>query len=318
MTIDAASLERLARYDDPSAGISEQFLQPVLGGASTVAVLSRPLVPRSSLGWVICHSFAMEHVHLYRLEVFVSRALAAAGFPVLRFHSQGYGDSQGGAVDVSLASHLAGAADAVGLLASSEGVERVGIMGARFGGTVAALTAHRLSLPDLVLWEPVISGSRFMRDFLWRRVFSDLASGDPHEAHDVQGPMSQLESQGWADVNGFLLRKDVFEEVSALDLVAAMGGFSGASLLISVSRSSDPSPGAARLAERLRSGSSDSSLEVVTSQYAAELGQSHFRADEEIVGKKDTQIEITREVAQRTVAWSAGRGAAGDSGGGRS
>jgi hypothetical protein len=180
------------------------------------------------------------------------------------------------------------------------------------------MTAQRLSLPDLVLWEPVISGSRFMRDFLWRRVFSDLASGEPHEAHDVQGPMRQLESQGWADVNGFLLRKDVFDEVSALDLVADMEGFSGASLLISVSRSSEPSPGAARLAERLRSGSTGSSLEVVTSRYAAELGQSHFRADEEIVGKKDTQLEITMEVARRTVAWGAGRGAADDSGGGRS
>jgi len=305
MTVDSAALEGLARFEDPSLGISETFLTPTLGGGGTVAVLARPLGEQAPLGWVVCHSFGMEQIHLYRLEVYVARALAAAGFPVLRFHSQGYGDSEQGADSVSLSSHLDGATDAVSLMAGLEGLGTIGVMGARFGGAVAALTAERLSLPRLALWEPVVSGSRFMRDFLWRRVFSDLASGEPAEAHDSRGPMRQLQARGWADVNGFLLRKEAFDRISQVDLVRDMQRFGGSALVVSVSRTRQPSSGVARLSDHLRSSGARCSLEVVTSRYAPELGQSHFRADEEIVGKKDTQLEIAVEVARRTVAWSA-------------
>lgn len=311
MTAQVQELARLSRFEDPRLGISEQFLQPRLGGVGTLAILSRPLGRLAPFGWVLCHSFGMEQVHLYRLEVHVARALSAAGFPVLRFHSPGYGDSQGTAADVSLSSHLAGAADAAELLGAEDGVERVGLMGARFGGTVAAMTADRLGLSLLALWEPVINGQRYMRDFLWRRVFSTLASGEV--AGDLTGApelMRQLRSGGWADVNGFLMREQVFDEISGIDLLRDLRSFTGATLVLSVARSAEPTPGVAKLAERLRGLGGDCRLGVVVSRYAHELGQSHFRADEEIVGKKDTQMEITVEVARLTVAWSLERAGA--------
>ena len=51
-----------------------------------------------------CPSFAMEQIHLGRMEVVMARVLAAAGFPVLRYHGQGYGDSQaeGAASEIGL------------------------------------------------------------------------------------------------------------------------------------------------------------------------------------------------------------------------
>jgi pimeloyl-ACP methyl ester carboxylesterase len=304
MTIDAASLERLATFDDPAAGISERFLQPVLGGTPTVAILARPFAEPAPTAWAVCHSFGMEQIHLYRLEVHVARAMAAAGFLVLRFHGPGYGDSRGGAQDISLQSHLTAAGDAVELLASVPGISRVGVMGARFGGTVAALVAERLSLSLLAVWEPVVDGARFMRDFLWRRVFSDLASGEPREFREASEPMRQLDTRGWADVNGFLLQKEVFDDISKVDLAAGVRTFAGSALLVSVTRTANPSPQVVRLASSLRGHGASCSVEVVTSPHASELGQSHFRADEEIVGKRDTQLEISREVAARTVAWS--------------
>src|SRR3989442_15031247 len=131
MATRTAALERHGRYEDRQAGISEEFLQPVLGGERTVAVLSRPLGQSSSVGWVVCHSFGMEQIHLGRLDVLAARALAAAGFPVLRFHGQGYGDSEKGADAIGLSSHLAENADAVRLLQEEEGVGGVGALGAR-------------------------------------------------------------------------------------------------------------------------------------------------------------------------------------------
>src|SRR5688572_11635195 len=106
MALDEALLGAHRRFEDPALGYSEEFLQPTLGGRKTVAVLSLPLQSRQPLGWVICHSFGIEQVHLGRLDTMVARALAGAGFPVVRFHGRGYGDSEGSVEEISLSSHL--------------------------------------------------------------------------------------------------------------------------------------------------------------------------------------------------------------------
>src|SRR5262249_34932224 len=156
---DVALLASHRQYEDKRTGITEEFLQPTLQGVRTVAVLSRPLGPARPVGWVICHSLALEQVHLARMEVVVARTLAAAGFPVLRYHTRGYGDSDGGE-GVGLGTHLADATEAVELMRRVGGVERIGMLGARFGGTVAALVADRLDLDLLGLWEPVTRGQQ--------------------------------------------------------------------------------------------------------------------------------------------------------------
>jgi pimeloyl-ACP methyl ester carboxylesterase len=306
MSIDRAGLAALSRYRSPALGIEEAFLHPDLGGASTVAVLSRPLSePASEIGWVICHSFGMEQIHLYRMEVRVARALSAAGFVVLRFHSQGYGDSELGASDITLASHLASAADAAALMAGTEGVGRVALLGARFGGLVAAATAGRGLADLLVLIEPVVQGRRFMRDFLWQRVFSEMATeatvSDKDPAAELMG---QLTTRGWADVNGFLLRRDGFEEISKADSAMSLGAFAGPALVLSVSRTSHPSAASRGLAERLMAAAGGCRLGVIADEHAPEFGRSHFRADEEVLGKADTQLSINRAIASRVVAWA--------------
>src|SRR5439155_5056830 len=112
-----------------------------LGGGSTIAVLSRPLAPAHPIGWVVCHSFGLEQINLDQLDVIVARTLAAAGFTCLRFHAQGYGESE--LREVTLEGHVDGALDAVNLLLREPGVGRVGVMGARFGAVVAARAAER-------------------------------------------------------------------------------------------------------------------------------------------------------------------------------
>jgi hypothetical protein len=241
------------------------------------------------------------------MEVRVARALSAAGFVVLRFHSQGYGDSEGGAADVSLASHVASAADAAALVAGTEGVERVAALGARFGGLVAATTAGRGLAQQLVLVEPVVQGRRFMRDFLWQRVFSQMAGTDTLDDRAAARLMDQLGGRGWVDVNGFLLGKAAFDEISNADAASALAGFAGPSLVLSVSRIADPTASAAGMAERLGDRGAPCTLEVITDEHAPEFGRSHFRADEEVLGKADTQLAINRSIAERVVAWAKDR-----------
>ena len=196
MAIDLLFLRQHRDFENPAMGYREVFLQPTIGSGQSVAVLTLPLCPPASTGFVICHSFGMEQIHLGRLDALAARQLAAAGFPTLRYHGQGYGDSEG-AVDaggISLASHMADASDAVDVLISETGVLEVGAVGARFGGFVAGLLAARRELAHLVLWEPAIKGSQFARDLLRTRLLARLAGDDESASPRKASGGSEAES----------------------------------------------------------------------------------------------------------------------------
>src|SRR5207302_10678278 len=128
MPVDEGLLLRHRSFEDASTGFTEAFLQPTIGSGRTVAVLSRPMGSAFPVGWVILHSFGLEQMHLSRLDVVVARALAAAGFPGLRLHGQGYGDSEGTDEHSGRGSRLADGTDAIRLLSGQPGVERVGVV----------------------------------------------------------------------------------------------------------------------------------------------------------------------------------------------
>jgi alpha/beta superfamily hydrolase len=300
----ASLLATHRRFEDELAGFSEEFLRPTLGGVRTVAVLTRPLGPVRPVGWVICHSLALEQVHLARLEVVAARALATAGFPVMRYHGRGYGDSQGG-VGIGLATHLADANEAVDLMKDVGGVERIGMLGARFGGAVAALVADHLGLSLLGLWEPVTRGQQFMRDFLRTRLFAELTDHpQPGGPGGMERIRAEFETQGWADIQGFPLSREAHDEISRLDLAKDVTRFAGASLLVSVSRSGKPSSSSEKLAEHLRSLGGTCQLETVQDRTAPQLGQFHFQTVWGGRGKRDTQFALDRAVADATSHWS--------------
>jgi pimeloyl-ACP methyl ester carboxylesterase len=306
MAIDEKLLRAHLRFEDGGSGLCEEFLQPELGGARTVAVLSRSRRLDRELGWVVCHSFGIEQIHLGRLEVAVARALATAGYPVLRYHGPGYGDSHAEASAVSVASHLAAAADAVAELARRARVGSVGVLGARFGGTVAALTADRLGLRAVALWEPVVRGELYMREFLRRPVFSELTGRPSAGASTVDRYRRELAEEGRTDINGFLLSREAHDEVSAIDLIADLRRFRGRALLVAVSRSGAPGPGTGRLAQHLRGLGAQVAVEAVRDAGAGQFGEFHYRPNADRSGKVDTQLDLTRAVAGATLRWCDG------------
>jgi pimeloyl-ACP methyl ester carboxylesterase len=306
MGVDIETLKLHSRYEDRELGIYEEFVQPVLGLGRTVAVLSRPLEGQKPVGWVICHSLALEQIHLGRLDVLAARALSAAGFPVLRFHGQGYGDSQNSMEVIGLTSHLADAIDAVSVLADRTGVERVGIAGARFGGMVAALVADRLRLPLMALWEPVVKGPTYMRDFLRSELLSQIAQGEGGGGSDEMDHLrTDLTTQGWADIKGFRLSREAHDEIAAVDLTRDLQSFEGSALVVGVSRAERPNAGLVRLTERLASLGASASLEIAQSAFAAQFGQYRFQTVDGGRGKRDVQIELNERIVEVTVSWAA-------------
>jgi len=303
LALDLDLLSERRYYEDHKAGIVEEFVQPVLGGARTVGVLSRPLGPSHPLGWVMCHSFGLERLHLGRLDVLMARALSAAGFPVLRFDGQGYGDSERGMEAVGLTSHVSGVSDAVDLVAGLDGVRAVGLAGARFGGTVASMVATAKDVSSLILIEPIIRGAQFMREFVLSRVLSGLA-GKGRDQADPAAIRQELAERGWTDVNGFLLTRDAYESISTLDLTRDVHAFSGRILLVGISRTGRAGVGLERLHRHLESLGASCVVEIVRDQSAAQFGQFNFRTIDGGRGKADTRLELDHTLARLAASWS--------------
>lgn len=298
------SINDRRRYEDAAAGLSEEFVQLNLGLGNTIGVLSRPLGNSLPVGWVICHSFGIEQIHLARLDVIVARTLAASGFPVFRFHGQGYGDSEGGIEIVGLTSHLAEAEDAVDFMGRQEGVEEVGILGARFGGTVAALIADRLDLPLLGLWEPIVSGSRYMNDLLRSQLLATMAKGGEGGVSPVQQIRDDLSSRGWSDIRGLRLSAKAHQEIGSVDLGKDLERFSGSALLMSVSRSGQAGPPLLGLRQHLENLGAACTFESIGHQFAGLFGQSRWLTVEGGRTKRDVLLELNETMAGLTARWA--------------
>jgi alpha/beta superfamily hydrolase len=321
--LDETLLRSLSRRSDPVSGIVERFIQPTIGGGSTVAVLSEPAGPGRSTGFVICPAFGLEQTYLGRLDVQVARTLSAAGFPVLRYHGQGYGDSEG-TDHVGLASHLADATDAVRVLAEEPGIRDVGVVGARLGGTVAALVADRLRLPLAVLIAPVTDGRKYMRQFVWSLVIADWTArtrvdpasraetqdgkdgaGKSDETTTLQDTFAQLKEQGWADIQGFRLTQRSRREIEGVSLVRDVGAFSGAALVLSLSRTGEPRPEVQALARRLEELGADVTVQGLVDPTAGAFGRYNFRRSGATMS--DTLADLRPRLAEDTTSWCVAR-----------
>ena len=296
-------LAALAGYVDRDSGIAEDFLTPVLGGARTVAVLSSPVGPLRGTTWVLCHSFALEQIYLQPLEVPFVRSLTAAGYEVLRYHSQGYGDSDLPAGSVSLQSHLRDAADAVELL-RRRGATRIGLIGFRFGGSVAALAADRVDADALILWEPVLKGRAFLNALARRAIVSQLTvrANQSSPAGSTEDPLQRIDDEDTVDLQGFPLTRTSYEQILNMDLLMDLNRFAGEALVVQISRSSEQRPDLKRLVKRLGEIGGSPAHEVVSHPRPQLFGGPRYRPTG-TGEKRDTQADLLAALTAATIGW---------------
>src|SRR5207248_357876 len=92
-------------------------------------------------------------------------ALAAVGWPCVRFDWHGTGDSGGSDEDPDrVATWLANIRDAQAWLTRQLGCKRISVVGLRLGATLAAHAASAEEIDGLVLWAPVVKGRRYVRE----------------------------------------------------------------------------------------------------------------------------------------------------------
>jgi exosortase A-associated hydrolase 2 len=132
---------------------------------------------------VYVHPFGDEMNKSRRMAALQARALAAAGFGVLQLDLYGCGDSSGEFRDARWALWKQDLAAASAWLRSRLG-QPVSVWGLRLGALLAldyASDARDTAAPvaGLVLWQPVLSGSTFLTQFLRVRVAGDMLAQEP-------------------------------------------------------------------------------------------------------------------------------------------
>ena len=134
---------------------AEQFGQ---GPARLHGVLHRPTDRPRSRALVMCPPFGEERKSSARVMTLAARALARQGYFVLRFDYAGTGESDGNMSQASVARWLDDIVDARSHLAARSDARSVGLLGIRFGATLAALVpTPEAALPSLILWGPLMS-----------------------------------------------------------------------------------------------------------------------------------------------------------------
>jgi hypothetical protein len=131
-----------------------------------------------------------------------------------------------------------------------------------------------------------------------------VESGDGGgEAHlgQIRG---ELDQKGWTDIRGWPLSRTTYEEVSGADLKSALTGYSGAALIVALSRGPKVPRHLTDLCQSVNEGGSSCSVELVEDQFANQFGQFRWRAVEGGRSKRDTQLELNEKIAGVTTNWA--------------
>lgn len=113
---------------------------------------------------LLCAPIGWEYMRTHWTMRKIARLVAADGFHALRFDYFGTGDSSGDRSEATLERWVADIAMAADELSQVSGRARISVVGVRLGATLAALAAARgLPIERLVMWDPVIQGTDYLR-----------------------------------------------------------------------------------------------------------------------------------------------------------
>ena len=169
---------------------------------------------------VYIHPFAEEMNKSRRMAALQARALSASGISVIQIDLLGCGDSAGDFGDATWPDWIDDVVAAARWVHQRTGFQPL-LWGLRSGCLLACGALAKLAaIPGLVFWQPVISGTQHLQQFLRLRVAGELigrATGDRMGTSDLR---AQLEAGTTLDVAGYPLSPGVALGLDAADLAA--------------------------------------------------------------------------------------------------
>jgi len=186
-------------------------------GKRLFGIMHSPTGESKKHGFVFCHPLAEEKLWAHRAQVNLARKLAHEGYAVLRFDFYGEGDSAGEFEQSTVETRLEDVQGAIECLKKIDlEIREVSLFGLRFGGMIAAITAERLNgISSLILWEPVLEGSRYIQEMLRTQLAVQLAAwGEIRK--DRVALANDLLAGETANIDGYLLAPEFYSELVKL------------------------------------------------------------------------------------------------------
>lgn len=204
-------------------------------GIRLFGVVHRPSAPepRPGSGVVLCHPYGEEKQFSHRVLVRFARRLAERGLPALRFDHRGYGDSEGEVEESTVETQVGETQAVVERAKEWLQVDRVVLLGLRFGATVAALVAERRpEIAGLVLWSPIVKGQAYVDELVRKHLFAQLTTGTSSLTRAQV--RESLAREGRIEVEGNYLTSRMAEQIAAIDLPEAVRRFRNPVLVTAV------------------------------------------------------------------------------------
>lgn len=137
----------------------------------------------------------------------------------LRFDYMGHGDSDGNFEDATVKTRLSDIKSAVELLKARTKVERIGLLGVRFGATLAALiNANDHQLKFLILISPIIDGKMYIENCLRANLTTQMFTYKKI-LRDRTALINDLMNGHTVNIDGYLLNQALFQEMSDTSLL---------------------------------------------------------------------------------------------------
>jgi exosortase A-associated hydrolase 2 len=200
-------------------------------------VLHYPSTSQVNSGFVFCHPFAEEKLWAHRVYVSFARELAKLGYAVLRFDYMGHGDSDGDFEDSTIETRLVDINCAIKQLKIEiNKIETVNLLGLRFGATLAGVvSSERNDIERLILWEPIVDGSRYMMEILRSNLSTQLATyGKVNKKRDVL--IADMEQGQPVNIDGYEMSYKLFQQACNINLSKNAASYNGNTLIVELGK----------------------------------------------------------------------------------
>jgi exosortase A-associated hydrolase 2 len=243
-----------------SRALFEAFFLPAAGGERFCIFHPASGTPLGSILYV--HPFAEEMNKSRRMAALQARAFCARGYNVLQIDLFGCGDSGGDFGEARWALWKDDVRMAHRWLCEHAEAP-VHLWGLRLGALLAADCAREVneSFASLLMWQPVISGTQFMTQFLRLRLGSEMLSGAAASSGTEQ-LRAQLAAGRALEIAGYELAPQLASAIERLDL-AALAPKNVPAHWFEVNAEGKPSPGLRRAAQACIATGAEVELQAV-------------------------------------------------------
>ncbi len=191
----------------------------------------------SNIGMVLCSPFGEEKVRTIRIFMSFARIMAALGITTMCFDYYGDGDSEGNFEDATYDDRIRDIHAAIDFLKIKKSIKKTGLLGLRWGGTLAALAAEDIKPDFLVLWDPIVDTAKYFFNALRLNIASQtLIWGKVKKNREAL--IKDMEAGENVIIEGYPLTGNLYNNAIKNDLKKQNFKFSGKALIIQISKSS--------------------------------------------------------------------------------